>query len=67
MFDIEKFRKIKKLYKLILINELIIVFSAFGFVYTIFMGQLIFMLYVVCLAGAILLRFYLKSKIELLK
>lgn len=64
MFDVQKYEKIKNLYKLISYTDLLIVFSAFGFVYTIFMSSYIFMLYLICLASGITLREYLKNKIK---
>jgi hypothetical protein len=62
MFDFEKYEKIKKVYKLILVTDLLVVFSAFGFVYSIF-SSLNFMLYLICLCLGIIIRYWLKSKI----
>lgn len=64
MFDVEKYEKIKKLSKLISYTDLLIIFSAFGFVYTIFMSSYLVLLYLICVASGVVLRFYLQDKIK---
>jgi len=67
MFDVEKYEKIKTLYKLMLTTDILIIFSAFGFVYVWFEASYLIMIYIICLVSGICVKYWIKNKIKELK
>jgi hypothetical protein len=68
MFEIEKYKKIKKLYKAIIFNNLLIIIACFILVYSILNApSYVILMYIMAICLSLILNQYLKNQINLIE